>query len=630
MNAILLLSFILCANEVLSQDGYGLRPFESFEPKVGHQSQQRYDLDSNELDDQIISRGGEDSESLSTPLRSSAPDVMPGASYVMQSEKFVTPEYRSHWNRFSHLHDQHESNTSRVCLRVRWGPFVMHFKCHFMSNQHFNDWIPICLIIASYFLFYRTNFRLRRQHINSGHVIRKPHSMQSMDTNESEDKSCRQFVANFVTKDQRLSIPSVPYSLNGSTHALDLNALIKTLLAEDNDHQNDVNLEEIDFDFAINGKLLRLSIEEFVENERLVAENQIEIEFFVKSCPPKPHNSLLHDDWVSCVDCTHNWIISGCYDNSVHIWDLNNDGSHKIAIPAHLAPVKDIQWIGGHLDDGSDDHMFVSSSHDETAIVWKWNSLSNQVEYLFSCRGHSRSVDCVDVNNDLLATGSYDQMLKIWSLVDDKKETESSEASTSQKKMKKNDGSVSGDRNRTPIITLSGHKEAVTSCAWMKESTTGDTSVVNIATTSMDNTIRLWDIEVGESKQTLTSNKAFLSISYSPLNHCLITGSCDRHIRLWDPRASTGSLVAGVYSSHQSWVSSIDFSKTNEFQFISGSYDNIVKQWDIRSPDAPLYDLIGHDDKVLCVNWSSDEYMISGSADNQLKIFSNSDKKSIK
>jgi len=196
--------------------------------------------------------------------------------------------------------------------------------------------------------------------------------------------------------------------------------------------------------------------------------------------------------------------------------------------------------------------------------------------------------------------------------------------------MKKNDGSVSGDKNRTPIITLSGHKEAVTDCVWVNGSTTTDTSIANIATCSMDNTIRLWDIEVGESKQTLTSNKAFLAVSYSPLNHCLITGSCDRHIRLWDPRASSGSLVTGVYSSHQSWVSSIDFCKTNEFQFISGSYDNVVKQWDIRSTDAPLYDLIGHEDKVLCVNWSSEEYMISGSADNHLKIFSNSDKKSMK
>jgi len=53
------------------------------------------------------------------------------------------------------------------------------------------------------------------------------------------------------------------------------------------------------------------------------------------------------------------------------------------------------------------------------------------------------------------------------------------------------------------------------------------------------------------------------------------------------------------------------------------SFYDIVKQWYIRPLYAPLYDLIGHQDKVLCVNWSYDQYMISGSADNQLKIFSN-------
>jgi len=228
------------------------------------------------------------------------------------------------------------------------------------------------------------------------------------------------------------------------------------------------------------------------------------------------------------------------------------------------------------------------------------------------------------VKNDLIATGSYDQMLKIWSLAHEK--TDPSEPSTSkQKKLKKNDGSAeSADKSRVPMITMSGHKEAITGCVWMKD--TNDSSIGTVATTSMDNTIRIWDIEVGETKQTLTGNKAFLAISHSPINHNLITGSCDRHIRLWDPRSSEGSLVKGVYTSHQSWVSSIYWSNSNEHQFISGSYDNVVKQWDIRSPNAPLYDLIGHEDKVLCVNWSSNQYIISGSADNQLKIFSNDDK----
>jgi len=117
MNAILLLSFILWANEVLSQDGYGNRAFGSLESPYGHQSQQRYDFHSNQLDDQMMAE--EDWEPTSTVLstyelyrknwcrglmRSSAPDVMPDTSDVMEfEEKFVVPEYRSLWHRSCYL-----------------------------------------------------------------------------------------------------------------------------------------------------------------------------------------------------------------------------------------------------------------------------------------------------------------------------------------------------------------------------------------------------------------------------------------------------------------------------------------------------------------------------------------------
>ena len=46
------------------------------------------------------------------------------------------------------------------------------------------------------------------------------------------------------------------------------------------------------------------------------------------------------------------------------------------------------------------------------------------------------------------------------------------------------------------------------------------------------------------------------------------------------------------------------------------------------SSKAPLYDMQGHEDKILAIDWSVPQYMLSGGADNSLKIFKYVDKSS--
>lgn len=60
---------------------------------------------------------------------------------------------------------------------------------------------------------------------------------------------------------------------------------------------------------------------------------------------------------------------------------------------------------------------------------------------------------------------------------------------------------------------------------------------------------------------------------------------------------------------------------TEEFVFISGAYDKQVKLWDYRSTKAPLFDLSGHEDKVMAVDWSNPKYILSGGSDNSVRIF---------
>ena len=409
--------------------------------------------------------------------------------------------------------------------------------------------------------------------------------MEAMDTG-------KQLEVVLITKDQDYAIPNSPVMIPSVSTCENLDEIVKTILKSQND---ELELDLIEFDFLISDKLIRVTIEEFCQQENVEIEKEIQIEYFVKSLPPEPHKSFLHDDWVSSVDTLNEHILSGCYDGSVHIWNVQT-GKHLLSFTAHQSPIKAVQWLRGN-----DNSLFLTCSHDETASIWQWSIKDKKPEQKSIFIGHVRSVDCCDEQAEFIATGSYDRMLKIWSLNSEKSPQEDAKG-----------------KLQSPVMTLEGHKEAITGCTFMKSTE----SEAVIATCSLDNTIKIWDIEIREQKQILNSNKAFLDIANSSQNGLLLTASCDRHVRCWDPRVREGVQVKSVFTSHTNWISSVAWSEDNGNLFITGGYDNAVKQWDLRSTAAPLFDMLGHQDKVLDVNWTNSQFMISGSADRQIKIFS--------
>ncbi|OZC12524.1 WD domain, G-beta repeat protein [Onchocerca flexuosa] len=120
---------------------------------------------------------------------------------------------------------------------------------------------------------------------------------------------------------------------------------------------------------------------------------------------------------------------------------------------------------------------------------------------------------------------------------------------------------------------------------------------------------------------TLTGKKAFTSIAVCSSNGMLITGSVDPIVRLWDPRSHEGTLVKQSFIGHCGWISSVFWNKMRENLFISASFDKTVKIWDIRSNKTPLYDLVGHSDRILCCDWSVNEIIVSGGVDCTIKTY---------
>ena len=88
---------------------------------------------------------------------------------------------------------------------------------------------------------------------------------------------------------------------------------------------------------------------------------------------------------------------------------------------------------------------------------------------------------------------------------------------------------------------MEGHTESV-SCSTVL-------SKEEVATAGMDNTLRIWDLNKMAESNTLSGVKAFFDIDYSKHSNLIASGSSDRHVRLWDPRTTTGKVRLMLYKT---------------------------------------------------------------------------------
>ena len=155
-----------------------------------------------------------------------------------------------------------------------------------------------------------------------------------------------------------------------------------------------------------------------------------------------------------------------------------------------------------------------------------------------------------------------------------------------------------------------------------------------LASTSGDNTVRIWDINSGKLLRTRKGHELPLCVAWSPDNQVLASGDYEDYtlslwndtfggdyedytIRLWN--SVTGKLLR-ILKGHTREIESIAWSLAGNI-IASGSEDYTIRLWNVETGET-LKKLTGHRDHVYSVAWSPDgRTLCSGSWDTTVRLW---------
>ena len=166
-----------------------------------------------------------------------------------------------------------------------------------------------------------------------------------------------------------------------------------------------------------------------------------------------------------------------------------------------------------------------------------------------SITGHNDSIYALAISPDgeLLASGSYDQKIKIWNA-----------------------------ESGSEIRTLSGHNGCVYALAFRPDGKI-------VASASADRTVKLWNIDSGARTDTLSQPlKEQYTVAFSPDGKHLASAGVDNRIRIWeisgDAKETTNPLLHSKFA-HDSPILKIAFSADGK-SLVSSAEDRTVKLWE--------------------------------------------------
>jgi WD40 repeat protein/energy-coupling factor transporter ATP-binding protein EcfA2 len=136
-----------------------------------------------------------------------------------------------------------------------------------------------------------------------------------------------------------------------------------------------------------------------------------------------------------------------------------------------------------------------------------------------------------------------------------------------------------------------------------------------ILTGSGDATARIWDLNGNMIKIFIGHSGHVNSVAFSPDGQKVLIGSDDGTAKLWDMQGN----VITVFSGHKSGVTSVAFSPDG-LKVLTGSKDATARLWDINGTSIIIFK--GHNSTVKSVAFSSDgKTILTGSDDYSARLW---------